>query len=110
VPSDAEWTTLENYLGGSAIAGGALKESGTSHWGYPNTGATNSSGFIGLPGGLHNYNGPCSNIGNKSYWWTSTAYNASAAYFRLIYHNYADVYASSVSKASGFSVRLVKDN
>ncbi len=51
IPSDAEWSTLSAYLGGDSIAGGKLKESGTSHWNIPNTGATNVSGFSALPGG-----------------------------------------------------------
>src|ERR1035437_8570614 len=54
VPSDAEWTTLSTCLGGYAVAGGAMKETGTTHWTSPNTGATNSSGFTGLPGGGRN--------------------------------------------------------
>src|SRR5664279_5386678 len=41
VPSDAEWTTLRTYLGGDSVAGGKLKETGTTHWKSPNTGATN---------------------------------------------------------------------
>ena len=51
VPSYTEWTTLITYLGGSSVAGGKLKETGTVHWASPNTGATNESGFTGLPGG-----------------------------------------------------------
>ena len=49
VPSDAEWLTLENYLGGYAIAGGKLKEIGTTHWVTPNYMATNETGFTALP-------------------------------------------------------------
>jgi len=52
IPTDAEWTTLTTYLGGSTLAGGKMKEAGSSHWLSPNTGATNSSGFKGLPGGF----------------------------------------------------------
>lgn len=51
VPSDAEWQTLVDYLGGDAVAGGKMKEAGTTHWASPNTGATNESGFTALPGG-----------------------------------------------------------
>jgi len=49
VPSDAEWKTLEDYLGGISVAGGILKEAGTAHWLTPNTGATNQYGFTALP-------------------------------------------------------------
>ncbi len=50
VPSDEEWKELENYLGGSNIAGGKMKEAGISHWNAPNTGSDNSSGLTFLPG------------------------------------------------------------
>ncbi len=49
VPTDNEWTTLINYLGGASIAGSKLKEAGTVHWVSPNI-ATNVSGFAGSPG------------------------------------------------------------
>jgi len=52
VPSLDEWITLINYLGGEAVAGGKLKEVGTNNWEEPNTGATNSSGFTAIGGGL----------------------------------------------------------
>ena len=52
LPTDAEWTTLTDYLGGKNVAGGKLKETGTEHWFSPNTGATNESGFTALPGGI----------------------------------------------------------
>ena len=51
VPTDAEWTILENHLGGISVAGGKMKETGTEHWFAPNTDATNESGFTALPGG-----------------------------------------------------------
>lgn len=57
VPSDAEWTTLTDYLGGTSIAGGKMKETSTTHWISPDSGATNESGFTGLPGGNRNSDG-----------------------------------------------------
>ena len=63
VPTDAEWKTLTEYLGGNSVAGGKLKEVGTTHWYSPNTGADNSSGFTALPGGYRDYDGTFSRVG-----------------------------------------------
>ena len=52
VPSQQDWQTLINYLGGSDIAGGKLKDTGTRYWLAPNTGASNESGFTALGGGV----------------------------------------------------------
>ncbi len=52
LPSDADWTILFGYLGGDTIAGGKLKETGTTHWVSPNNGATDETGFTALPGGF----------------------------------------------------------
>jgi uncharacterized protein (TIGR02145 family) len=57
VPTDIEWTTLTTYLGGVRVAGGKLKETGTTHWQYPNTGATNETGFTALPSGYRDSDG-----------------------------------------------------
>jgi uncharacterized protein (TIGR02145 family) len=64
VSSDAEWTTLADFLGGLSMAGGKMKESGTTHWLSPNTGASNESGFSGLPGGFRGY-GSFNDIGGS---------------------------------------------
>jgi len=109
VPSDGEWTTLTNYLGGDAIAGGKMKESGTTHWASPNTGATNSSGFAGLPGGYRDPYGTFYDIGNLGFWWSSSAYNTSFAWFRDLSCSSANVGRYFNNKTIGFSVRLIKD-
>jgi len=57
VPSDSEWTILSTYLGGESVAGGMIKETGTTHWRSPNTGATNESGFSAIAGGAREYDG-----------------------------------------------------
>ena len=57
VPTDEEYTQLTNYLGGSDVAGGKMKEAGLEHWNSPNAGATNESGFSGFPGGFRNISG-----------------------------------------------------
>ena len=116
VPSDAEWTTLITYLGGESVAGGKMKEPGTMHWLTPNTGATNESGFTGLPTGKRDSGGsepePFFNfMGACSYYWSSTEPGPNYAvgdYCRLSCDN-ATLYRYNNSKAEGFAVRLVKD-
>jgi len=109
VPSDAECTTLETYLGDSSVTGGKMKETGTSHWNSPNTGATNESGFSGLPGGYRHNNGGFSNTGSHGLWWSSTEDDAAYAWYRLLYHDGANLGRYFGFKKSGFSVRCLKD-
>lgn len=113
VASDDEWTTLVNYLGGPNIAGGKLKEAGTSHWKSPNAGATNESGFSGLPGGYRNPDGPFHHIGDNGFWWTSTLDNTYAnrdRAWRLTWHYFdSTVDRNSYYFMGGMSVRCIKD-
>ena len=109
LPSDAEWTELTDYLGGESVAGGKLKETGTTHWASPNTDATNETGFTALPGGYRFSNGTFDHIGNYGLWWSATESSASNAW--LQYMNY---YSSLVSRDYGYeelglSVRCVRD-
>ncbi|MCK9639350.1 MAG: fibrobacter succinogenes major paralogous domain-containing protein [Prolixibacteraceae bacterium] len=110
VPSDAEWTTLTTFLGGESVAGGKLKETGSIHWLNLNIGATNSSGFTALPGGLrsdYNYR----DIGNCGHWWSSTDIDTDQAWSRTLVDKYAWVGSRDgyYSKRFGFSVRCVRD-
>lgn len=111
VPSDAEWTILTDYLGGTSIAGGKLKATEPSWWWMtPNTGATNESGFSALPGGCRNdINGWDDQLGISSFFWTSLDIDQNA-WSRFILYNSAEIYCSSgYGKQYGFSVRLVRD-
>lgn len=110
LPTDAEWTTLTDYLGGEMVAGGKLKETGTTHWTSPNTGATNETGFTALPGGLRFENGTFSRIGTLGYWWCATDINAASAWYSRISNTSVSVYYGSNSKMRAFSVRLVKNS
>ena len=109
LPSDAEWTELTDYLGGTSDAGGKLKETGTTHWASPNTGATNETGFTALPGGCRYDNGTFSNIGNYGYWWSATEYSTDYAWYRLMSYSYSNVNRYDYSKELGFSVRCLRD-
>ncbi len=109
LPSDDEWAQLIEFLGGSSIAGGKLKESGTAHWQAPNTDATNESLFTALPGGERNFNSVFAGIGQVGSWWSSTEFSSSSAWFRYMFYNYGGVSRNNPSKESGLSVRCVKD-
>jgi len=109
VPSDDEWTILTDYLGGKSVAGGKLKETGTSHWQSPNTGATNESGFTGLPTGYRNFSGSFNSISSYGFWWCSTDWSSTGAWYRDVYYGYNSVDRSNTNKKSGATVRCVKD-
>ena len=109
LPSDAEWTELTDYLGGRSVAGGKLKETGTTHWASPNTGATNETGFTALPGGYRLSNGPFGNIGSGGYWWSATEGSAASAWHRGMSYGGGSVGSCGYNKEVGFSVRCVRD-
>jgi len=108
LPSDAEWTQLVNYLGGASVAGGKLKEVGTEHWNSPNTGATNESGFIALPGGSRNIGGFHA-IGEYGYWQSATEANVSIAWYRYLCYDDSTVGRGKPNKALSYSVRCLRD-
>jgi uncharacterized protein (TIGR02145 family) len=116
VPSDGEWTTLENHLGGASGAGGALKSTAMQPtpggWYPPNAGATNSSGFTALPGGIRAYNGFFGSIINLGVWWSSSLSTMSYAWLSTLYSNYggnSDFYRDTNNRTLGVSVRCLKN-
>ena len=107
LPNDGEWSILTDFLGGVSIAGGKMKETGTSHWSSPNTGATNSSGFTSLPGGYRTTSGSFLNLNNFTNIWSSSEIGSNAWNYGLFYNN-EQVGRDNHSKAYGFSVRCVQ--
>ncbi len=117
IPTDTEWTILTTYLEGESIAGGKLKETGTTHWFKPNTGATNISGFTALPGGgriFTNVSGAIivnfSYYGTDGLFWSSTESDSLNAFASEM--SFADtlVRRSTYDKKYGLSVRCLMDN
>lgn len=109
VPTEAEAQTLESYLGGFDVAGGKLKETGTSHWSSPNTGATNSSGFTGKAGGFR--------IGANFYFidsqyigWLDTVPFSGFGKCMSLHHDSDDFFYANNAFNYGCSVPLVKDS
>jgi uncharacterized protein (TIGR02145 family) len=109
IPSDAEWTVLTDCLGGLAVAGGKLKEVGTTSWDSPNTDATNASLFTGLPGGNRFSNGDYYNFGYYGGWWSSTERNIDDAWGRDISYDSGFSFRDEYNKTDGFSVRCLRD-
>lgn len=109
VPSNDDWATLIDYLGGESAAGHKLNEAGTSHWQSSNAGATNKSGFTALPGGCRSNDGTFSYIGYYGYWWSHNEYDTYSACFINTYYCNGYAYQFHCNKNCGCSVRCLKD-
>jgi uncharacterized protein (TIGR02145 family) len=110
IPSDAEWTILATTLGGASVAGGKMKEPGTFNWITPNTGADNSSGFAGLPGGFRGFSGAFNGVGNFGFWWSASELNTTTTLYRRLFYSNGSLNINSIDKQLfGFSVRCLRD-
>jgi uncharacterized protein (TIGR02145 family) len=120
IPSDAEWKELEMCLGMSKTEaekigwrgtdeGGKLKEAGIVHWVSSNEGATNSSGFSGLPGGYRSNNGNCCDIRSHGAWWSASEYSTTYAWYSDLHYYDTQIYNGINNLAVGYSVRCIKD-
>ena len=125
VPTDAEWTTLTDYLtnngygfegSGIDIAKSMAAKSGWNACAIAGTvgndqASNNSSGFTALPCGVRYTDGEFGSIGELVIWRSSTENGWSSAYARLIFNSYSHVERSEIAvKTNGFSVRCIKDN
>ncbi|NBO46774.1 MAG: hypothetical protein EBU85_07210, partial [Actinobacteria bacterium] len=117
VSTDSEWNVMVKYLDPNADtaaifwqntnAGTALNS--TTWWNYPNTGATNSSGFTGLPGGVRGDHGGFINVGNDGVWWSSSDAGSGTSWYRNLNHDGSDVVRYNADHRGGFSVRCARD-
>ena len=122
VPSDAEWTQLENYVGSQSAyqCGGnstniAKALASTTGWKSSSTtcevgnnpSSNNATGFSAVPAGL--YYGSYYYFGLDAWFWSATQNNSYYAYFRDLYYNNASVDSTSASKYYGYSVRCLRD-
>ena len=108
IPTDTEWQTLVDCLGGFEIAGSKLKETGTTHWNAPNIDSTNSSGFTALGTGYRSQYGTFDYFNGLCEFWTSTENDLTSAYSWLVESSVTQaVQIPSEFKISGCSVRCV---
>ena len=110
MPAEADWNTLADFLGGWAVAGGSLKDTGFIYWANPNTAASNSSGFSALPGGYRSLSGAFGFSGQRGYWWSAASAPNATAWYRYIFYNYAYLDWFTDQKGVGLSVRCVRDH
>jgi uncharacterized protein (TIGR02145 family) len=112
IPTENEWVTLYNYLGGLGIAGGKLKETGTKYWWAPNVGASDAVGFSGLPGAYLSIDSiPFAGMGMFGGWWTSTDRIGVThdPYFFYLYYDGEFITREEGYEAEGRSVRCAKN-
>jgi uncharacterized protein (TIGR02145 family) len=113
VPTDGEWTTLETFLGGSSVAGGALKSTATlptlGGWVSPNLGATNSSGFTAKPASQRSDFGGFGHAGYDGVLWSSSISGISG-WARNLSYIYGDINRGNYNRTYGFSVRCLRDS
>lgn len=109
LPTNNEWATLVSTLGGPDIAGGKLKDVGSTHWKFPNSYATNESNFSALPGGMRYTDGSFFNNGENAYFWTATTENTTDAYYRELDYDRGSTTYGSNNREIGFSIRCLKD-
>ena len=110
LPSDSEWMTLVTFLGGESVAGGKMKEAGTSHWNFPNAGATNSGGFNALPGGKMYGNISSDAMGGECHFWSSYKSDTKGSLEFWISSGDDDFKNEFRGEKDGFSVRCLKDD
>ncbi len=110
IPTDAEWRTLMQALGGAAIAGGTMKAGKHSYWQQPGNDDGRMIGFGALPGGGRNNNGVDDNAGFSATWWSATteAYADFAITYNITSNN-SVLKPDTDDRNSGFSVRCVKN-
>lgn len=111
IPDTTEWNILTNYLGGLNLAGGAMKA--TNLWNAPNTGATNISGFTGLPSGYRYASNAIppefKYFGEIGSFWTINESNSRSAYIRELQYANSKIVRGSTNKEAGISVRCIKN-
>ncbi len=111
IPSDFEWETLSNFLGGINNAGNKLKESGISHWADQYYGTTNETGFTALPGGYRSSIGSLLfyGIGSNCYFWSSSEKDQKESWYWKLQSKNASFNNDIVNKVNGMSIRCIRD-
>jgi uncharacterized protein (TIGR02145 family) len=114
VPDNYEWQQLHDALGGTSVAGGAMKTEGTVEannglWYSPNTAATNASGFSAVPGGYRSQFGVFTQKGYGAYYWANQSAGGNDGWFQQLNYNQANATGNIFDGRFGASVRCMRD-
>ena len=111
VPTENEWQILTDYLGGWGVAGGKMKQTDTLNWAKPNIGATNSTLFNAVPGGVRANNTFFYWPNKVAYLWSSTEdeNDKTNVYYHNLYSDQTWFKSEKGNKLSALSVRCLKD-
>jgi len=109
LPSMHDWWYLSNYLGGDDVSGGKLKDSGTTTWKSPNTGATNSSGFTALSSGRSGDKN-MEYLGSMTFFWTNVDDDDVTSWCASLSSSASELSIYPTDKRDGYSVRCVKNS
>ncbi|MBN2571324.1 MAG: immunoglobulin domain-containing protein [Ignavibacteriales bacterium] len=109
VPTNEDWDELTEFVGGSLVAGGKLKEVGYSYWTCPNNvGATNEYNFNAKPVGLRYRDGSFSKTGWYYHLWSSDNADTELACQRDIGCAYQGIGCANSYKTNGFAIRCIE--
>ena len=131
LPSDEEWTLLENYVSNAqegtvyvyrcdqsdatSIAKALASETdvwssyaGECYPGDQSVKPNNATDFSAVPAG-YCYGSSFYNAGDDAYFWSSTEYSSNYAWYRDLFYDGAYVYRYNYNKLDGFSVRCLRD-
>jgi uncharacterized protein (TIGR02145 family) len=109
VPTDEEWKSLINALGGKLIAGAKLKMKDTIYWNVPNLYATDSVGFHVVANGIRNALGDFMGKRYITNFWCSNEESSNHGWDFGMYHNSNIIVKYANLKVNGYSVRCIKD-
>ncbi len=104
LPSDEEWTILENNLG--ALPGKKLKS--LNGW-FDNGNGDNRSGFNAFPGGCRYHKSGFSYLGGFALFWSSSGQGMSRAWYRSLGNDRDNLSRDYLYCRTGCSVRCIKD-
>jgi uncharacterized protein (TIGR02145 family) len=104
IPSDEEWTSLTDYLGGGVAA--AMRMRVVNSYDGKNS---DEAGFSGLPGGARALNGNFYGFESFGYWWSGTESVGHTAWMRVLDYNIVDINSLCYNKICGLSVRCIRN-